>query len=889
MKSKNIYPKFLANASNERTRKKRDAIYNLRVPESEKYEKDKQWFKDYMDYVAPAYVTNIDDYDDLKKSYDILNSDLGGFKKDLDNFLNPLGENIGQIEENILAYPKLHNKTSILKGEMIKRKDTLKVVLMSSKAIRDKNTALLNAIKASVEELVLLEIEKTQMELEGKSQQEIQDYINQLRTQMSPEDILNKNFMSEWEIFYNKALKFCYFDQDITRKKMETFEDVVVADRCFIYSGWRFGRPYLEVRNPLYTEFQKSPNDFNIHKSADYILYRKPITISDAITAYGDDLTDDDIEDLGAYSTTGNNKVDKRHGLGKDNKMVFDHTNEHLFKALTSKSGGNANDMSVGLAQGTSGTKSYSHDKLIWETHLEFKAFKEIGFLSYADEYNEKIVIPVPGDYDYPKDAEKIEFINQYHQKSKKYVWFDVVSNTEYELEKLFIPWKYELIRLGSDTYPIIRSVPFQSVNLDNPFSNFSLSTFGGIFSARNTKSISLLQRAIPAYFQYLFTKHIQNRELAKYQGAIQSIDLDQIPDALGKDLYGNEIRDKVSTYLYYLKRTNKDFFSGSQNSLGGLPPATRSPGSSGFMIGTAVELLNLQNLIEYLDREIGMAMGISPQRESNFETNSNVSDNQQAISASHTITEPYYFLHSEIWKDALNDYLKNFRTYAEQIFKSNPKLKEHMLHYILPDGTEELMKITPDMLEHTDIGLFLSNSGRDLEYMETMKQMSHAFAQNSAEHGITTVSSIIKAITSGSSPEEVHKMIVVEQQKQQERLMKQQEQQLESNQRIAEMQKQAEQEAHDREVEKITIKGEFDLEAARIKSVGFGENQDINQDGIPDALQLDEFRHRQQNDTRKLDQKDKEIKLKEKEMSQKKDIEEKKINISRDKTNSNN
>lgn len=756
--------------------KRNEPVFSLKVDEDQK---TKDWYVNYMEYVIPAYSSVIDNFDEMKTYYEVLNNNLSGFKKLLDNFVNPMGENVGQIEEELIPYPKLHTKINVLKGELLKKNDNFKVILLSAHAVRDKNEALVEAIKASVEEQVLLEIERVQAELEGMSREEANAYIENLRTQKMPEDIVNKNWKSEWEIFYNKALKYCYHTEDIKTKRMDTFTDVIVADRCFIYSGWRYGKPYCEVRNTLFTGFLKSTNERYVNKG-DYVWYKKPITIADVYNNYGHLLTQDEIESLGIYTYSNNQRVDKRHDIfdRKTSRAVFDHTNEQIFRA--NKNRNSFEDKTIGTSQGQGINNRYNKEDLIWETHFEFKAFRKVIFLSYDDDYNERITVMLSDKFKIPKDATEIEFTNRYGDKAKKYVWINE-TGIEYEAEIVHVPRKYEVIRLGSDIYPVFREVPFQHTSIESPYSSFNLSTFGSIFTARNAKSVSLLQRALPAYFQYIYVKHIQNRELAKYQGYIQNIDVDQIPTALGQDINGDLIKDPIAVHALYMKKTGRNYYSGSQTTIGSLPPATRSPGSTGFILGTAQDIFNLQNLLEMLNVEIGLAMGISPQREAMFSSDSNVGDNRQAIAQSHHITEPYFYEHDEVWRMFFNDYLINFRTYCENIFKNNPKLKEHSFHYILPDGTEELLKVTPSMLKHIDIGLFASNAGADQQYLDTMLQLSHAFAQNAGE-GLETISALVKSITMGSSPEEVHKMIQIEVKKQQDRIdqMNKQQQQAE-------------------------------------------------------------------------------------------------------------
>ncbi len=434
-----------------------------------------------------------------------------------------------------------------------------------------------------------------------------------------------------------------------------------------------------------------------------------------------------------------------------------------------------------------------------------------------------------------------MKFTNRFGSEAKRKVWFDKLTGTEYKAENVWIPRKYEIVRLGNDVYPICREVPNQYTSVEDPYSKFNLSTFGGVFSARNAKSVSLLQRALPPYFQYIFVKHIQNKELSKYIGSSLDMDIDQIPDDLGKDFMGNEIRDKFLTWFLYLKKTGINFYSGSQTSLGGLPPSTRSPGSKGVSFDNAMNLFNLQQLLEMIKREIGMAMGISPQRESMFASNSNVTDNQQAITQSYNITEPYYFIHDEFWKDALNDWLINFTTYCRNIFLANPQMKEHSLHYIMPNGMEDLLRITPDVLVPNSMGLFVSNSGQNQKYIDSMFNYGQMFVQNS--EAMEAVSTLTLALVSGASPQEVHKLILVEQEKQHKRQQEMEQMKLQSEEKQIKMQVEAREDVQAHEIEKIMVKAREDrrtnIEVAAVGGLAFDKDSDEDNDGVPDIMEV--------------------------------------------------
>jgi hypothetical protein len=855
---------FPDNPAKTRNNRKQTPMFSLRVSEAEKYANDKQWFKDYMQYILPSNSAVIDDYEGMKVLYEVYNNNLSGFRKQLEDFCNPLGENLGNIEEEILPYPKLHTKVNLLKGEMLKRNDNFIVNLQSPKVFEEKNMKLRKEIQQSVEEKLNLIIEEMRLQEQGLPPEQVQQQVAEMRSKLEPKDILKKNFLSEWEIFYNNALRFGMYEQHYKMLKQETTEDAVIVDRFFVYSGWRFGKPYFEIRNPLYCGWLKDPNEMYVNKG-DYFWYKKPISIADVYNTYGHILDDNDIERLGVYTHV-TNISDKRHSVigneGTGGEPVFDHTLQEFFNDSTRHS----DDKRVGTHQGAGINRKHSKDRFIWETHIEFKAFRKVIFLSYNNDRNKRITEVVPDSFEIPKEAENEKFLNSFGNESIKSTWLDKVTGVYYEAEELWIPRKYEVIRLGNDIFPIVREVPFQTINTEEPYSGFNLSTFGAIFTSRNAKSVSLLERALPYYFQYIYVKHIQNRELAKYQGYIQDVDVDQIPQELGKDINGELIKDPVAVWMMYRKKTGVNFYSGSQNSLGGLPPATRSPGSQGHLIGTAQEIFVLQQLLQMIETEMGLAMGIPPQREAQVLANTNVSDNQQALVQSSFITEPYFFYINEIWKQLFEDYLKNFRTYCERVFDANPDLEEHSLSYILPDGSKELFTITKKMLEPIQMGIFVTDSGRSQEYSNMMMNMAHAFAQNAGE-GMEAISTLVKTITSGASPEEIHKLLSIEAQNQQQRAEKMQQMQLESQEKMAQANNRMLEDAQQHDIAKIDRTGEWSVRVASLK------NNDETENG-----ESPELSYKREIDDKKLQLEQQKLAQKDKELSVKTELENKKI-----------
>ena len=138
-------------------------MIKLKISEKEKYKDDGQWFKDYLHMTIPTLLPDSDDYQSMITAYKVVNHDLTNFKDLINRFCNPLGEDIGEVDEEIQPYPELHNAVNILKGEVIQRKDQLHVMLLSANAIKAKNQKMLEAIRQSVDEKLAVDLKKMEI------------------------------------------------------------------------------------------------------------------------------------------------------------------------------------------------------------------------------------------------------------------------------------------------------------------------------------------------------------------------------------------------------------------------------------------------------------------------------------------------------------------------------------------------------------------------------------------------------------------------------------------------------------------------------------------------------------------------------------------------------
>ena len=770
---------------------------------SNKEKQDEDWYREQISLLGIATNQRIDEFEALKLSCDIYGDDLEKLEQEFKAWCDPLGLNIRSYKP--VPYPIIHNKINVLKGEMLKRADEYSIVSFSPSAALEKTKQLMNNLQSKISEQVQSLINAIK---EGKTEEELSQITEAESQRITPEDIDLLNFKSEWEKFYEFALRMCTQLERVKDKKVESLQDLQTMGRFFVYSGWKNGKPKLELRNPLFLEFHKSGDEEYVNK-ADWIKYRKPRSMFDVYQDHAHKLDNDQKERVfGSYRAHGNY-------LSSSHSVIDRKTPSQAGYVHRKLDFNQSNFTDKHITEHKSSTRKYSGNSLIWETHIEFKHLEKIYFLSYEDELGNKVTIPITNKFKVPKDADKYLKENQFGVEVTAYTWIE--NEVQYDIEEIEIPVKHEVIILGDDVYVTYRKVPNQHIDVNDPYGSFNLSTYGTVISSRNIRSISPIQRILPLYMQYIYVKHKQNKEIAKYEGYIQNVDVDQIPTDLAQDEEGNIINDPVKVWLTYQSETGKNFYSGSQTKNNLPVPPTRAPGSSAQILGAAQEIFTLQNLLELIDAEIGMALGVPPQREAQFATNSNASDNRQALIQSYHITEPYFAKIDEVYRQATEDYIQNFRHWCKIQLEDN---NTNIFSYVLPDGTQALFEVQPSMLSMDQMGLYLKSNSNRREYNDYMMSNIQAFAQNAGQ-GVEAVSDIIKGISSGQPLEETHRQIQIRN-KQIKEQQQQQQQQIHKNQmELLEKQKELERQEHERELEKIklkaTIEGEYSLKEKQL------------------------------------------------------------------------
>ena len=139
-------------------------------------------------------------------------------------------------------------------------------------------------------------------------------------------------------------------------------------------------------------------------------------------------------------------------------------------------------------------------------------------------------------------------------------------------------------------------------------------------------------------------------------------------------------------------------------------------------------DIQKYQLLLDYIERRCGESVGITKAIEGQIGSEEAVRNTQQALVQSANILEPYFDLHNLIKRNVLQALIETAKVaYSE--------FQPQSLSYVLDDMSRQMLStengLDYDMLENSTYGLFVSNSMKADEILQTMNTLSHAALQN--------------------------------------------------------------------------------------------------------------------------------------------------------------
>ena len=794
-------------------------------------QKGDKWRRECVDWAANRTYFNYSpvrtDVVRMKINYDLVNGRI--HMDDIVAVLNPDDIATAFVPEKIQHYPIINSKLNTLRGEEQARVFDWRAVVTNPNAIsqveEDKRKALNAAVQALVENTDISDEEATQQ------MEALQQYFNY-------------TWQDFREVRANELLKHYSKEQNFKQIFNDGFMDVLVnsieAYHCCIVGG----EPYLEKFNPMKLRVFRSGYSSSI-EDADIVIYEDYWTPGRVVDTYYDELSakdikkiSDDLPDFGGSGPVGRagnyneaypfipaTAIVGSEGVLIDKSSGFG----EVFDELATMAGGIGSDL---LPYDVNGNIRVL--RVWWKSRRKIYSIK-----SYDKETGEEVFDFYPETYVPDEDAGE-------------------------EATVLWVNEAWEGTKIADDIYVGIRPCLVQYNTIDNP-SRCHFGIVGTIYNINESMPYSLVDMMKP--YNYLYD-------------AIHAKLVDLIATNWGKlvelDLALKPKNWEVEKWMYFARKNKvliKDSFNeGNKGAATGKLAGGLNNASKGYVDADwGQSIQNYIALLQWAKDSMSDLVGISRQREGNVYNRETMGGIERAVLQSSYITDWLFQKHDDTKRRVLECFLET----AKAALKGRNK----KFQYILSDYSMKVMDIPGDEFSECSYGIVVDSSADLQKFNSQLDVLAQAAVQNQYR-----LSTIIKLYSSSSLAEKTRLLEGVEKE------MQQQAQQMQQMQQQMEQQKiQSQMQAQQMQMQQQDMLNERDnqtkIEVAKINSQAEYLRLGIYEDNNNEELRREELQVDKDKLRADIDKFDRELRLKEKELDQKKDIELKKIAANKNKT----
>lgn len=434
----------------------------------------------------------------------------------------------------------------------------------------------------------------------------------------------------------------------------------------------------------------------------------------------------------------------------------------------------------------------------------------------------------------------------------------------EVSVEPDWIIEVWEGYRAGSDLYFGIQPIEYQHVSIDNPNSQ-KLPYCGAIYSNTNSKPRSLVSILKPLQYMYIVLWYRLELAIARDKGKVVNMDITQIPKSMNIS---------PAKWMHYLSSVGVNFINPYEE--GWNIPGREGGKPAQFNQITALDLTMSNVIAEYIqlmdkiEELAGTISGITQQREGAVSTSEMVGNVERSVVQSSHITEPLFWVHNQCKRRVLNMLLNTAKGAWEETGKQK-------LQYIFDNGERAFLDIAPKFY-YEDMDVFVSDTSKDLESIQKLQQLIQPAMQNGAS--LLEAAEILTNDNFNIIKQKLKDMQTRQEQiqQQQQEAEAQQQQQLQQMQNESKQQELMLQEAQmDLQRYQIDQDNQTKIAVAQINAYRGTEELDQDQNGIPDPVEIGKQAIEQQ----KINQ---DTYNKRYEAKQKREIEDQKIQLEKDK-----
>lgn len=598
---------------------------------------------------------------------------------------------------------------------------------------------------------------------------------------MPPEQIqkyMSKDYKDIAEITAYHSLNYLKNKLNITHEFFKGWKDALIGGEEIYYVGILNGEPCLERINPLYFDYDTETSDLEFIHDAQWCVYEMKLSVTDIYDRYYDKLSEkqlNELLDLMSDSAKGGVNPEVRK-----TSLDYPHIKTHTINGFSTNPFEDGSNISV------------------W--HTCWQGFKKIGFVTITD----------------PETGEPVEYVVDETYN---------VTGMELNVEWKWIIETYEGYRAGEDLYFGMQPIEYQFVSADNPNAQ-RLPYTGVIYNNTNSKPRSLVSMMKPLQYMYIVLWYRLELAMARDKGKVVNMDITQIPKSMNID---------VSKWMHYLSALGVNFINPYEE--GWDIPGREGGKPAQFNQITALDLTMANTINQYImlmdkiESMLSEISGVSKQREGSISSNELVGNVERSVVQSAHITEPWFWTHNQVKREAIS-MLLNTSKWAWKDNKTN-------LQYILDDATRAFITLS-DSFFYEDYDVFVEDTTKNQQQIDALKNLMQPAMQNGA-----SLLDITEIITMDNVTMIKNKLEEIEQ-KRMEQQQAMEQAQAEREQQMLQMQNEVkEEELMLKEAEMDLKKYEIDsnnatkITVAQLNAYRGAENMDQNGNGIPDTMEI--------------------------------------------------
>lgn len=716
-------------------------------------------------------------------------------------------------------YNIIKPKIDLLLGEETKRPFNFKVVRTSEIATSE--------LQEKAKQMLMDYIQATIMSKLGPEEQARYQEALQSGEIMPPEQIqkyMSKDYKDIAEITAYHSLMYLKNKLNINHEFFKGWKDALVGGEEIYYIGIVNGEPCLERINPIYFDYDTETSDLEFIHEAQWCCYEMNMSVTELYDRLYDKMTEkqlNELLDMMSDSAKGGINPEVRK-----TSLDYPHIKTHTINGFSSNPFDGSGD----------NIKVY---------HVCWKSFKKIGFVTIID--------PETG---MPETYEVDETYKE--------------TGMEISVEWKWIIETWEGYRAGEDLYIGIEPVEYQYVSSDNPNSQ-RLPYTGVIYNNTNSRPRSLVSMMKPLQYMYIVLWYRLELAMARDKGKVVNMDITQIPKSMNID---------VSKWMHYLSALGVNFINPYEE--GWDIPGREGGKPSQFNQITALDLTMANTINQYImlmdkiESMLSEISGVSKQREGSISSNELVGNVERSVQQSTHITEPWFWTHNQVKRECLNMLLNT----AKWAWKDGSKTH---LQYILDDATRAFLTLS-DNFPYEDFDIFVDDSTKNQQNIEFLRSLIQPAMQNGA-----SLLDVVEIFTNDNTTMIRNKLEEIEQ-KRMEQQQAMEEAQAQREQQMIQMQNEVkEEELMIKEAEMDLKKYEIDsnnatkITVAQLNAYRGAEDMDQNDDGQIDVVEIGNQALQQQKINSDAASKQLELNNKAREAKMKKEIEDKKLQLERD------